>query len=126
ADLEQLERLSPEHVSLYALTYKPNTPFAKRRDQGRITPATEDLELEMMQVIERHLCGLGYEHYEVSNYARPGRRAVHNSLYWQGARYLGLGPGAHSFHHEDWTTGYRWEGVRDPKAYLATWSTPAL
>jgi oxygen-independent coproporphyrinogen-3 oxidase len=124
ADLDRVLALAPEHVSLYALTYKPGTPFERRRLRGTLTPADEDLEADMMDHIEARLSAVGFEHYEVSNYALPGRRAVHNSLYWRGGRYLGVGPGAHSFHHEAWATGWRWEAVRDPAAYIAAWQTP--
>ena len=51
-----------------------------------------------------------------------GKRAVHNSLYWAGAPYLGAGPGAHSFVHEEWQRGWRWEAIRDPQAYIRAWS----
>ena len=127
ADLEQdlaaLIALGPEHVSLYALTYHSGTELWRRLREGRIQAADEDLELAMMDRIEEVLCTAGYEHYEVSNYARPGRRAQHNSLYWTGAPYLGLGPGAHSFVHREWQEGWRWETVLDPAAYLAAWAT---
>ena len=120
-DLARLVAIAPEHVSLYALTYKPGTPFYRRKMRGTLTPATEDVECRMMHRIEQVLTGAGYEHYEVSNYAKPGRRARHNSLYWQGAMYLGLGPGAHSFMHRDWQAGWRWENTRQPAAYAAAW-----
>ena len=125
ADLAQLLAIDPEHVSLYALTYKEGTPFIAARWRGTLTPATEDIECRMMRRIEEVLTQAGYEHYEVSNYAKPGRRARHNSLYWQGAMYLGLGPGAHSFMHRDWQAGTRWENTRQPAAYMAAWPSPA-
>lgn len=121
ADLERVIDLRPEHVSLYALTYKPNTPFERRRNEGRLIPVDEAVELHMMQQIEKTLQAADYTHYEISNYARPNKRAVHNSLYWQGQPYLGIGPGAHSFCHHAWQKGWRWESIRDPKMYIDTW-----
>ncbi len=121
ADLARLVAIAPDHVSLYALTYKPGTPFYRRKMRGTLTPATEDVECRMMKRIEEVLTAAGYEHYEVSNYAKAGRRAQHNSLYWQGAMYLGLGPGAHSFLHRDWQVGWRWENTRQPAAYVTAW-----
>ena len=121
-DLDAVVSLGVEHVSPYALTFHPDTDFWRRRETGELTPISDDLEAEMMDRIEARLVGTGFEHYEVSNYARTGRRAVHNTLYWTGARYLGLGPGAHSFSHEDWRQGLRWETRRDPEAYYDVWS----
>lgn len=120
-DLQRVIALAPEHISLYALTYKPNTPFERRRDQGRLKPVDEATELQMMRQITATLQAADYTHYEISNYARLHKRAVHNSLYWQGKPYLGVGPGAHSFCQRAWSQGWRWESLRDPKAYIATW-----
>jgi oxygen-independent coproporphyrinogen-3 oxidase len=122
ADLTALEEAAPEHVSIYALTWHEGTPFESRRCAGELVPVSEDLEVEMMARIDERLCAAGFEHYEVSNYARPGRRARHNSLYWSGAAYLGVGPGAHSFVREEWRRGWRWESIRDPQAHMRAWS----
>ncbi len=121
-DLDAVLRLGPEHVSLYALTFHEGTTFHRRRAQGRLVPAPEELEVEMMQRIEARLVAAGYVHYEVSNYARPGALSRHNSLYWAGAPYLGLGPGAHSFWREGWRRGRRWEGRREPGAHFAAFA----
>ena len=123
-DLEAVLALDVEHVSLYALTYHPDTELWRRREAREITPVDEDVEVEMMDRIEARLSAAGYEHYEVSNFARAGRRAVHNALYWTGAKYLGLGPGAHSFLHDQWRRGWRWEGRRDPEVNYAAWARP--
>lgn len=120
-DLDELERLAPEHVSLYGLTYHERTRFQRWRDTGRLVPVDEELEVRMMARIDERLRAAGYEHYEVSNFARPGHRAVHNSSYWTGAPYLGLGPGAHSFAREGWERGWRWEGTRRAERYIAAW-----
>lgn len=123
-DLDAILRLEPDHVSLYALTYHEGTELHRRRRQGRLVPVDEELEAEMMIRVEARLGAAGYEHYEVSNYARPGKRSRHNQIYWQGGEYAGLGPGAHSFAREGWRRGWRWEAVRAPGAYIAAWSQP--
>lgn len=126
ADLDELLAAAPEHVSLYALTYHEGTELWRRRAAGRVTPIADELEAEMMEHIHERLEREGYERYEVSNYARPGRRAVHNALYWSGGEYLGAGPGAHSFVHDDWREGWRWESVPALERYLAVWGSPLL
>ncbi|MEZ4272639.1 MAG: radical SAM family heme chaperone HemW [Myxococcota bacterium] len=122
ADLISLCALRPDHISLYALTYHAGTPMARRQERGSIVPIAEDVEATMMEMIHLYLSEAGYEHYEVSNYAQPGHRSQHNQLYWHGGRYLGLGPGAHSFSHREWLRGWRWEDRRRPAEYLQYWS----
>lgn len=77
----------------------------------------------MMACIEERLCAIGYQHYEVANYARPQKRSQHNQIYWHGGQYLGAGPGAHSFARLDWQRGWRWEGLRNPTDYITAWSS---
>lgn len=97
ADLDATLALAPDHVSLYGLTVEPHTPLGRWTARGEVTEAPEErYEREFLRAHER-LSAAGFEHYEVSNYARPGRRAVHNSAYWAGVPYLGLGPSAHGF-----------------------------
>jgi oxygen-independent coproporphyrinogen-3 oxidase len=124
SDLDAIERLAPQHVSLYALTHHSGTELDRLRQQGALEPICEETELAMMMRIEERLVAVGFEQYEVSNYARPGLRSRHNSLYWTGARYLGVGPGAHSFAREGWRRGWRWESVRAPAQYLQAWAAP--
>ena len=119
-DLDTIARLAPDHVSLYALTYHAGTELYRRRQSGRLAPVADELEAEMMLHIR--LVALGYEHYEVSNYARPRKRSRHNQLYWHGGEYLGVGPGAHSFARDGWQRGWRWEAVRLPQTYIDLWS----
>lgn len=95
--LDRLLALNPEHISAYMLSYEPGTRLWAMRASGKITETDEDTELEMYRRLCRTTDRAGYEHYEISNFALPGRRAVHNSSYWQGKPYLGLGPGAHSW-----------------------------
>lgn len=121
ADLDAIGLLGPEHVSLYALTFHRRTMFHKLRARGELFPVDDDTELAMMEKIDRRLAALGYARYEVSNYARTGARSRHNMLYWTGAPYLGLGPGAHSFAPRDAAGGWRWEGTRRPWRYIERW-----
>lgn len=100
-DLETAIELSPEHVSAYSLTVEPLTPLAKLIARGKRQPPSDALQTEMfLQAIEI-LEASGYEHYEVSNYAKPNFRSRHNSSYWDRTPYLGFGPSAHSFFCEN-------------------------
>lgn len=94
--LEQALALAPEHLSTYALTIEAGTPFARREEQGRLTAAPEEEQARAYEEAVARLEGAGYEHYEVSNFARPGCRSRHNWAYWQGGQYLGVGLAAHS------------------------------
>ena len=89
--------MNPEHVSLYNLEFHDGTPFGRWKRTGRLSPLNEDLEAEMYLMTHEILTQNGFEHYEVSNFAKPGFQSVHNSAYWKGKPYLGLGPSAHSF-----------------------------
>ena len=88
--------MRPEHLSAYLLSYEEGTRLTAMRSAGKVAEATQELAEEMYAT----LCSLthtrGYEHYEISNFALPGRRSRHNSSYWRGVPYLGLGPSAHS------------------------------
>lgn len=121
ADLDALLRAEPPHVSLYGLSFEPGTPLARARDAGRIEPLGEDAWAEMMGRIVERLGAEGYLRYEVSNFARPGHRAVHNEAVWRGGFYAGLGPSAH---------GFRPDGTRTVRpADLGAWragAPPAL
>jgi len=95
-DLDEIAEWSPEHVSTYELTYEPETPFGRALAAGKITVPDEDRAIRMIETIEARLGEIGLERYEISSYARPGRRARHNARYWQRQAVLGLGMGAHS------------------------------
>lgn len=97
ADLERLLTLAPEHVSLYGLTAEAATPLGRWVREGRESLPAEDAYEHEYLLAARTLAAAGYAHYEVSNFAKPGHESRHNSAYWNGAAYLGLGPGAHSF-----------------------------
>lgn len=96
-DLDAALSLEPDHISLYGLTIEPHTPLGRWRDRGEVNVATDERYASEFLLAHERLGAAGYEHYEVSNFARPGRRAVHNSAYWTGAPYLGLGPSAHGY-----------------------------
>ncbi|HXF58051.1 MAG TPA: radical SAM family heme chaperone HemW [Actinomycetota bacterium] len=111
--LEEAVGLGPEHLSCYALTVEPATPLGRKVRLGLVPPPDPDLQAEMYGLACELLAREGYEHYEVSNWARPGHRCLHNLGYWEGRPYLGLGAGAHSFRDP-----VRWWNVRPPQQYL--------
>ncbi len=95
--LSTLFDFSPKHFSAYMLTYEPRTRLTAMLKSGKITAADEDTVVEMYSTMIEKSREAGYEHYEISNFAKPGFRSKHNSSYWNDLPYLGLGPGAHSF-----------------------------
>lgn len=96
-DLTEAIKLDTDHISLYGLTVEPQTPLGRWTARGEVQEAPEErYEEEFLEAHER-LTAAGFEHYEVSNYGRPGHRARHNSAYWKGVPYLGLGPSAHGY-----------------------------
>lgn len=92
--LQRALALEPPHISTYGLTFEKGTSFWTRREQRRLIPVTEDLEREMYAAAIDELTAAGFEHYEISNFARPGFRCRHNEVYWRGEPYFGFGPGA--------------------------------
>jgi len=88
--------LAVDHLSIYELTIEDRTAFGARVRSGRLVPHDEDTLTDLYVKTHEELTAQGFEHYEISSYARPGRRAIHNSLYWAGAPFLGLGVGAAS------------------------------
>ncbi|MBU6365207.1 MAG: radical SAM family heme chaperone HemW [Gemmatimonadetes bacterium] len=97
AEVGGLLGLEPDHVSLYGLTIEERTPVARWQARGAVDPASEERYADEFLWLHERLEGGGFVHYEVSNYGRPGHRARHNSAYWQGVPYLGVGPSAHGF-----------------------------
>lgn len=117
-DVSRAVSLGPRHLSTYALTFEPRTPFHVWRASGRLVPVDEDVEAAMLEHGSRLLPALGYERYEISSWARPGFASRHNQRYWDGSDYLGIGPGAHS--HSAWPSpGRRWVTERRPESYRA-------
>ena len=97
SDIRQAIALSLPHISSYALSYEKGTPLQRLLDRGEITQKTDDEYLQMYLTLIDTLSDAGYEHYEISNFSLPGYRSMHNSSYWSGAPYIGIGAGAHSY-----------------------------
>jgi len=106
-DLSAALALEPSHLSLYGLTIEPRTPLARWEERGATRAASDERYAEEYLLAHNALSDAGFEHYEVSNFARPGARAQHNSAYWRGVSYAGIGPGAHEFDGETrrWNVG---------------------
>ncbi len=102
----------PQHISVYALTVEEKTALAHQVASGNIHAPEDQLLYEQYFLAEEYLASEGYEHYEVSNYALPNKRATHNSAYWSGQDYLGLGPSAHSY-----MQGIRWANISNNALY---------
>jgi putative oxygen-independent coproporphyrinogen III oxidase len=110
--LDKTIALEPDHVSAYCLTYEEDTEFFLRHASGEFRQ-DPDADSEFFELAMSMLEGASYEHYEISNYARPGFASVHNRAYWLGKDYLGLGPSAVS------TVGMRrWQNVCDYRTYI--------
>ena len=95
--LKEVLRLNPEHLSLYNLKIEEDTPFYRMLEADELEPADEDIEYWMYKEAIDMLEEAGFEHYEISNFARPGHRSRHNMGYWQYKPYLAAGPAAHGF-----------------------------
>ncbi len=119
ADLHAALALEPDHISFYNLTYEPNTPMTARLKNGAITPVPEHLEQQMYEYLLDELEAAGYEHYEVSNWAKPSRRCKHNLSYWTNDNWLGVGPAAASH-----VNGHRWKNAPHLGRYLASQDQP--
>ncbi len=96
-DISAALALNIEHISAYSLMYEEDTPLWKMLDTGKVKEIDEELSLTMFKELVCQLTYAGYEHYEISNFARPGYRSRHNSSYWHQVPYIGLGAAAHSF-----------------------------
>lgn len=109
--------MRPEHVSVYSLMYEERTALTRMRDSGRIDETPEEESAAMFADISEMLDAAGYEQYEISNYSQPGFRSRHNSAYWSGEPYVGLGPAAHSY------DGLRTRRANAPdvRAYISRW-----
>ena len=117
-DLEGVLAMQPEHVSIYNLTIEERTAFSALARTGALALPDSGVAAEMYERIDARLERAGFEHYEVSSWARSGRRAVHNSLYWTGGEYLGLGCSAASFRRLPGGGGERFSSVRSVDKWL--------
>jgi oxygen-independent coproporphyrinogen-3 oxidase len=106
-----------EHVSAYALTVEPNTPFGERARRGQLPIADDDRFADLFEAARERLGARGFDHYEISNHARPGAASRHNLGYWRGAPYLGLGVGAFGTVPRP-GGALRWRNALDPRRYL--------
>lgn len=113
--LTRIVELAPEHISAYSLMYEERSALMKMREKGIVEETPENLSVEMFQLINEMLGESGYERYEISNYSKEGRRSKHNSSYWEGVPYIGLGPGAHSY---DGNRLRRWN-AEDIRGYMS-------
>lgn len=96
-DLRIALEFNVPHLSVYGLTIEPKTVFGNWHSKGIMKETTEDEMMWLFRHTHQMLVSSGYEHYEVSNYALPNMQSKHNTAYWQGKSYIGIGPGAHSF-----------------------------
>lgn len=115
SDLRHVIDLNVEHISAYSLMYEEGTPLKRMLDSGSIKEIDEELSLKMYDMLIDTLTQAGYEHYEISNFAKPGRRSRHNSSYWRDVPYIGLGAAAHSY-----DGNVRQWNVAEVKQYIAS------
>jgi oxygen-independent coproporphyrinogen-3 oxidase len=116
--LDALVALGPQHITAYALTIERGTPFGALERAGKLARPDDETVAAMYSTAHEVLQAADFEHYEISSYARPGRRAVHNSLYWKGGAYLGVGASASSFRPLADGTGWRFSNPRAVETYL--------
>ncbi len=114
-DLRQLLALQPEHVSLYGLSFEPGTRLSERLQRGELEEPAEAAYADQFCLLHEQLTAAGLEHYEISNFARPGYRCAHNQVYWRRQECLAAGCGAHGFAAPGW--GERWELPADLAGY---------
>ena len=96
-DIKTAVSLEPKHISAYSLMYEEGTPLYRMLEKGEIEEIDEETSLAMYKKLIDLLTQAGYEHYEISNFARPGFRSQHNSSYWNAIPYIGIGAAAHSY-----------------------------
>lgn len=121
ADLDAALAVEPTHLSCYGLTFEPGTPLTARRDAGLIEPVDVDLQAAMYEAAIDRLAAADFEHYEISNWARPGHRCRHNLIYWTNGQWWPLGPAAAGH-----VGGWRWKTVPDLADYLASGPLPPI
>jgi len=126
-DLVNVGELAPEFVSAYMLSIEDGTPFARMQSEGMQLSRSEDEICQQYEMTCEHLERIGIQQYEISNFAREGYKAVHNSLYWTGDEYMGLGPGAHGFYYDKrYYSAIRYANLSDPDAYILAAANAAV
>ena len=119
--------LAPDHISAYSLIVEDNTPLARMVAARQVSPNPAETEASLYEQTMELLAAHGFEHYEVSNYALPGKRSRHNYAYWSHQNYLAFGPSAHAFwHDEGWRTAARWSNVANLSTYTGKLSRGEL
>ncbi len=113
-DLRECFKLSPEHISAYCLTYESGTPLVEMMDSGKLNKLSEEEELDMYEHTNDFLGNNGYNHYEISNFAKPGKECQHNTVYWENREYIGIGAGAFSY-----INGERYCSIKNVKEYIS-------
>ncbi len=121
ASLQHALALTPQHLSLYALSVEKTTPLAQHIATGALPEPDDDLAADMYILAKEMLNQAGYLHYEISNWAQPGYECQHNLIYWRNQPYIGVGAGAHS-----WWGGKRWANLNRPTDYVAAIERGAL
>ena len=111
--LERTIELNPDHISCYGLTYEVGTPLTRKLDRGQLRRCPEELEARMVELAMDALPAAGYEQYEISAFAKPGCRSLHNLIYWRNEPYIGVGPSAAGC-----SDGRRYKNVADVAGYI--------
>ncbi|MBO5728440.1 MAG: radical SAM family heme chaperone HemW [Paludibacteraceae bacterium] len=119
--IDKALELGVQHISAYSLMFEPDSKITKLMELNRLQPLDEDVAADMFELLSARLTSAGYEQYEISNYAKQGFHSRHNSGYWHGMRYLGLGPSAHSFDGEK-----RWSNIAHTIKYNAQFQSPDM
>ncbi len=117
AELDRYLELAPAHLSCYGLTAEPGTPLHRQVQDGALALPDGERYADAFLLVHERLTAAGFEHYEIANFARPGRACRHNRTYWERRESLGIGAGAHSFKEAGW--GERWAVPADLAGYAA-------
>lgn len=122
-NLDEALRLDIPHISAYHIIYEEGTPLYRLVEAGKVQPVEEDTSVALFSTLIDRLTAAGFEHYEISNFARKGFYSRHNSSYWTGKHYLGLGPSAHSYNgtEREWNAASltKWiKGIREGELAL--------
>ena len=112
-DIDTAVSLDVDHLSAYSLTVEPKTVLAYRQQRGLYVPPSNDEVADELDLLYQKASASGFRHYEVSSFARPDAEALHNSNYWRGDKYLGVGPSAHSYDGDK-----RWRNLRQHTLYI--------